>query len=223
MNSIKILEMINEGRIEELKGMLRDDIYSQLLSNKPPGAKQRYAAMKKYFSYHNTGRDILQKPCIVDYNGKVHTSFCNSYSLALTTEPCGAIELCTEPERYPDVTRIIRFGNEERKVDFSEVFAEAKSLGYKLKKGEVGSKFRYLMHYGGAYYKLGLLDATYSIIDDGKPCEVYHSSERVSPITIKNDIGVCTVMPMNVKDIQELMDEQQVIIIEVEGGDLYGR
>jgi hypothetical protein len=30
-------------------------------------------------------------------------------------------------------------------------------------------------------------------------------------------------MPMNVKDIQELIDEQQVIIIEVEGEDLYGR
>ena len=217
MNSIKILEMINEGRIEELKGMLRDDIYSQVLNNKPPGAKQRYAAMKKYFSYYKSGREILQKPCMVEYEGEMHTSFCNSYSLALTKEPCGAIELCTEPERYPNVTRIIRFGDEIRILDFSLVFAEAKSLGYKLKQGEVGHKFRYLMHYYGAYYKLGLIDATYSIIADGKPAEVFHSSGRVSPITIKTDIGVCTIMPMNVKDIQEMINEQQVIVIDVKG------
>ena len=216
MNSIKILEMINEGRIEELKGMLRDDIYAQVLNNKPPGAKQRYTAMKKYFSYVKHGREILQKPCIVEYEGKPYTSFCNSYSLALTSEPCGAIELCTEPERYPNVAQIVRFGNEERIIDFTKVFADAKSLGYRLNKGEVGSKFKYLMKYGNAYYKLGLIDATYSIVDDGKAAEVYHSTERVSPITIRNEIGVCTIMPMNVKDIQELIDENQVIIIEVE-------
>lgn len=209
--------MINEGRMEELKGMLRDDIYSQVLNNKPPGAKRRYMAMKKYFSYYKNVREILQKPCMIEYEGKMHTSFCNSYSLALTSEPCGAIELCTEPERYPDVSRIIRFGNEERIIDFTKIFADAKSLGYRLNKGEVCSKFKYLMKYDKAYYKLGLFDATYSIIADGKACEVYHSADRISPITIKNEIGVCTIMPLNVgEEVLADIENGDILVIEVE-------
>ena len=49
MRAIKMLEMLNDGRIEEVKEILRDEIYTELLSIKP-GAKRRYAAMKKYFT-----------------------------------------------------------------------------------------------------------------------------------------------------------------------------
>ena len=215
MRNIKILEMINEGRIEELKEILRDEIYTDLLSTKPPGAKNRYSAMKKYFTYIKTVREALRKPCIIEYEGEAYTSFCNAHSIALTKEPCGSIELYTDVDRYPDVTRLIHYKGLERKIDFSKVFADAKVKGYRLKKSELDSnKYRYLMHYEGAYYKIGLLDATFSIIDNGESASVYHEPNKVSPITIKNSIGVCTIMPMNIKD-EDILEDENIVIIEI--------
>lgn len=215
MRNVKVLELLNEGRIDELKQALRDEIYAEALSeNKPPGAKKRYAAMKKYFTYIKTGRDILQHPCMVEFEGKMHTSFCNAHSLALTTEPCGTMQLCTEPERYPDVTRLIKYEGYEKEIDLERVFAEAKSLGYKLKKSELSfDRYKYLMHFEGSYYKLGLLDATLSIIDDGGYYVVWHLPGKRSAITIKTEIGVCTVMPINIEN-DSFIEEHNIIVIE---------
>ena len=55
MRSVKVLEMLNEGKIDELKNKLQDEIYTDSLKGKPT-AKKRYAAMKKYFSYTNNAR-----------------------------------------------------------------------------------------------------------------------------------------------------------------------
>ena len=106
MRSIEVLELINKNQIERLKEKLRDEIYEEALKVKP-GARKRYSAMKKYFNYVPTSREALQKPCIVNFNGKEYTSFCNGFSLALTSEPCGAIELFADKERYPDVIRLL--------------------------------------------------------------------------------------------------------------------
>lgn len=216
MRNIKILEMINEGRIEELKNSLREEIYAETLNaNKPPGAKRRYVAMKKYFTYTKSERDILRYPCIVDFEGRPHTSFCNSFSLALTTEPCGTIQLYTGPSKYPDVTKLVSYDGEERVLDFNKIFALAKSQGYKLKKSELSATgYKYLMLYEGAYYKLGLVDATFSIIDDNEEAVVYHTPGKRAPITIKTNIGVCTIMPLYIED-EDLVAED-IIIIDVD-------
>ena len=211
MRTSKVLEMLNQGRIEELKAALRDELYSEALKNKP-GAAKRYSAMKKYFTYIKPVREPLQKPALITFENKNYISFCNAHSLVLTVEPCGEIELYTG-DRYPDVTKLIRFGKDKKTVDFTKVFADAKAKGYKLKKSEVeGSKFQYLMQYDGAYFKLGLLEATFGIIDDGELVTVYHDeNDPHAPITIKNGLGVCMIMPMR---IDELNGET---VIEVEG------
>ena len=92
MRTVRILELLNEGKIDELKAELKDEIYRESLKNKP-NAKKRYAAMKKYFSYHKTSRECLQKPCKVIFEDKEYTSFTNSWSLVLTTEDTGELEL----------------------------------------------------------------------------------------------------------------------------------
>lgn len=195
MRNIKILEMLNDGRIEELKELLRDEIYTELLSIKP-GAKRRYAAMKKYFGYHNSLRDILMKPCPIEFEGVQYHSFTNSHSLVLTTESIGTMEPCSEPERYPDVSRLIHFDGEVRTLDFKRIFAEAKTRGYKLNKTEF-RKGEYLMRYDGAYFKLSLLDSTFAIIDNGEEATVYKpSGANRKPIVIRNDIGIAVIMPM---------------------------
>lgn len=195
MRSIKILEMLNDGKIEELKALLEDEIYNESLAKKP-NAKKRYAAMKKYFTYHNTGREVLQKPCPVKFEHEEYISFCNTWSLALTKESCGEIELLDDPERYPNVCRLIRFDGIKKKIDFAQVIAKAKSKGYKLTKSEVTHTFKYLWLYDGTYYKVGLVDATYGIIDDGELAMTYHPDGERMPLTIKNDLGLCMIMPV---------------------------
>lgn len=210
MRSIKALELLNEGRIDELKQLLSDEIYTESLSNKPPGAKQRYAAMKKYFSYAGSVREALQKPCEVEYEGEKYISFCNSYSLALTKESCGEIEMCEDPSRYPDVTRIIDVysDGEEREIDFLTVLAKATSQGYKLKKSEFYSN-KYLMRLNDTYFRLPLLESTFKIIYDGQPATVYHK-EGTRAMVIKNDIGLCVIMPVRIEE------PEQCIVIDVE-------
>ena len=172
--------------------------------------------MKKYFGYVKSARAVCQKPSMIDFEGKTMTSFCNSYSLALTTEPCGAIELFTKNDgNYPDTGKLVRREGVPSKVDFSKVFAEAKAHGYKLKKSEVdGHKYKYLLKYGESYFKVGLVQVTYAIIDDGKEATVYHSESARTVMTIENDIGVCTIMPMNVTE--GFIKENGITVIEVE-------
>ena len=212
MRNAKILEMINNGKIEDLKAMLQDEIYEESLKVKP-NAKKRYMAMKKYFSYTDSTREALQKPCVVEYEGEKRTSFCNSYSLSLTRESTGEIELFDEANgTYPDVTRLIRFDGKEEKIDISRVIAEAKSKGYKLKKSEVGYGYEYLMNYGGSYFKIGLVDMTYGIINNGSEATVYHKEGPNNPITITTDIGIAFIMPVRYDSDPE---EDGKIVIQV--------
>ena len=109
------------------------------------------------------------------------------------------MQLFEEPEKYLNVGKMIRYDGDVKKIDFNLILAEAKSRGYKLKSSEVDQNgdFRYVMHYNDAYFKIGLLDSTFSIINDGGKTTVYLKDERHSPLIIKNDIGVCLVLPFN--------------------------
>lgn len=216
MRSEKVLEMLNQGRIEELKGLLRDEIYQDVLKKKP-GAKKRYMAMKRYFGYVRIARTCCEKPAMIIFEDKTVTSFCNSYSLVLTSEPCGGIELFTDADgRYPDVGRLVKREGGARKVDIEAALAEAKSLGYKLTKKEVNGG-KYMLHYNGAYFRMGLIDATYSIIADGGGVMAYHNGSNASPIVIENDIGLCLVLP--VKCTEDFIEENNITVIELMRGE----
>lgn len=195
MRSIKALELLKQNRLNELRAALEDEVYQESLKTRP-NAKKRYTAMKRYFSYSSNPREVCQKPCAIEYEGKPYTSFTNSWSLALTTEPTGEIELFdTDNGNYPDVSRLINFSGTEKKVNFADVFARAKTKGYKLTKGSMHTN-DYLMCYHGVYFRIPLLDITYSIIDDGGEASIFHEEGSLRPMTIKNDIGVCIILPI---------------------------
>ena len=204
MRADKMLEMLDAGKIDELRTELRHEVYQEFLKNRPD-EKKRYAAMKRYFSYITSARKALQKPYLVTYEGISYTSFCNSYSLVLTTELPGAIALfdSVDDGNYPDVTRLINCSENKGEIDISKVLAEAKSKGYRLKKSEVTSN-HYLMYYDGAYFRIGLVDISYGIINDGKVATVYHKDgSGNSPITIVNDLGYMLVMPVRIEEIED--------------------
>lgn len=210
MQARKVIEMLDSNRIAELRQMAQDEIYQEALKTKP-GSKKRYTAMKKYFTYHKNVRECLLKPCRIKFEGKDYISFTNSWSLALTTEDCGEMEMFdTETGKYPDVARLLRFDGIKKKIDFGEVIAEAKSKGYRLNKNEVDHRFKYLMLYDGTYYKIGLIDATFGIIDNGEPAVTHHPDGEKMPLTITNDIGICMIMPVYMHDGEP--DEDKIVI-----------
>lgn len=195
MQSIKALELLKQNRINELKEKLEDEVYQESLKTRP-NAKKRYTAMKRYFTYSNNPREVCQKPCVIEYEGRTYTSFTNSWSLALTTEPTGEIELFnTDNGTYPDVSRLISFQGTEKKINFADVLARAKAKGYKLRKSEFDSN-QYLMRYNGVYFRIPLLDITYAIIDDGGEATVFHEEGSLRPMTIETDIGVAIILPV---------------------------
>lgn len=205
--------MLNKGQIEGLRAALQDEVYQDSLKGKV-SAKKRYTAMKKYFSYTDSARECLTKPCQLEFEGKPYTCFTNSWSLVLTLENTGEIELFdTETGKYPDVGRLLRFDGVKKKIDFNKVIAEAKSKGYKLNKKEVGAGFNYLMLYDGTYYKIGLIDATYGIINNREPAMTYHPDGEKMPLTIQNELGICVIMPVFMHDGEP---DESHIIIEVE-------
>lgn len=133
MKNTKILEMVNNGQIKELKALVQDEIFSDTLESRP-GAKQRYKAMKKYFSYADNAVKAYKMPCAIDFEGEKYTSFCNGYSIVLTKEPAGEIALFENPGDYPQVGKCITYDGEPKEFDFNRILAEAKAQGYKLKK-----------------------------------------------------------------------------------------
>lgn len=216
MENAKILEMLEKGEIENLKILLKDEIFVHSI-NKKSGTKERYAAMKKYFSYIKDVNECCQKPCIVNINGEKYTSFVNGYSITLTKEDTGQIILFENPKRYLKVDSLIKYDGIGTEIDLNTILAKAKSRGYKLKKSEVGNseKFKYILHYDGAYYKVGLLDINYSIINDNNKAIIYHKkSDKLAPIIIKNDIGICVVLPIKCNENDK---QNNKIVIEVEG------
>lgn len=195
MKSSIVLELLEQNRIEELKAKLQDEIFTESLKTKPD-AKRRYSAMKKYFTLADSSREICQRPCAIEYAGRSYNAFTNLYSLVLTTEPCGEIKMFdTSNGTYPEVGRLIDLTGPEGRIDFERVLAEAKSKGYKLKKSAMMSN-DYLMHYGGAYFRIALVDSAYSIIANGQEASVYHGGVSRSKISIQNDIGIAVVMPV---------------------------
>lgn len=195
MQSIKALEMLRENRINELMAKLEDEVYQDSLKKRPE-ARRRYTAMKRYFSYSDNPREVCQKPCEVEFEGRQYTSFTNSYSLVLTTEPTGEIELFdTANGTYPDVGRLIHFDGTAKKVNFAEVLAKAKAKGYKLRKSDFNSN-HFLMRYNGIYFRMPLLDITFSMLDDGNDVTVYHEENSLRPMIFTNDIGIGVVLPI---------------------------
>ena len=206
MKSSRILEMLEQNRIEDLKAELKDEIFTESLKKKPD-AKKRYAAMKRYLSYVTSARSVLRKACEVEIEGNKYNAFCNSYSLALTKESTGELPLCDETDNYPDISRLVKYDGSVNKIDIIAAIATAKTDGYKLTKSAMHSN-KYLLHYQDSYFRIGLLDLTYSIINDGRDAIVYHVEGSGRPITITTDIGVCVVMPVR---LDEDMDDSIII------------
>ena len=198
MQNAQILKMIENGEIEELKRILRDEIYRNSLSRNPD-VKSRYSAMKRFFKYVDSTSPAFNFPCEnVVVQGKTYTSFLDGYCFALTTEFLGEIEPFDAEKAgnsYPNVSKYV--GSNARKsgkIDLSKAIATAKAKGYSYKKDEVTDNWIYSFSLYDGFFKVGLVDKVFSIIDDGEPAEFYYAGP-VSLFLIKTSIGIGGILP----------------------------
>lgn len=212
MKNTTVLQMINDGEIETLKKLLMQEIYENGL--KDGNAKTRCAAMKKYFKYvrDNMSTKLACKmPCKdVEVYNKKYNAFVDGYSFVLTTENIGVIESFDKTkmdylnvESFYDPSNIIS----TEKINLNDLFAYAKSEGYKLTKKEFDDG-KYFIKYKDAYYSCALFDKAYSIINDGEPAEVDYKG-NLSILYIHTSIGVAGVLP--VRPLEAIEDCKIVI------------
>lgn len=201
MKSEVILEMLKNNEIEELKRILEEEVYKNAMKNKD--GKNRYSAMKRFYRFANkNGREALKKPYKdLEYNGKLYNCFIDYYCFAVTTESIGNMENYDNSNKdYFNVSNIITFNGDMEKLDLNKILAIAKSKGYKFKKSEIyANNALYYLKYKEAYYKIGLLDKAFSIINDEEEAEVYYSGKN-NVLIIKNSIGIAGICPIRLKD-----------------------
>lgn len=212
MKAEKILTMIEEGKIEDLKKMLRDEIYMDVL--KACGrirSTQRYAAMKRYFKYSDPNKDKRTAyPCkdieVNDFivNGKFNC-FSDGCSIVLTTEDIGELadfNSVAGEKDYLNIERYIgNYNNDPQEVNINEVIAKAKIMGYKFSKKEIeyDCKPEYVWKLGDIYGKIGILDQAFSIINDGESAKVWTYSPK-APVLIGTSVGFALVLPIVLKE-----------------------
>ena len=215
MKNEKILEMLNNGQIEDLKRKISEEIYTDSLKGKS-GAGQRYKAMQRFVKYNNPieSRRVLCKAKEID--GKFY--FTDGHCLVATSEPVGNIETWTEAdEDWLKVDSIFKAqpNTDSFKVDFKRILAEGKSQGYKFAKENLhpssGRVREYVCKIGNAYFNLALLDYAYSLIDDGNPAEAHHSGKSTDGIYVETSVGKAMILPIRVDrdvDVHHLIEHE---------------
>ena len=213
MQNTKVLEMINNGQIEELKELLQDEIFTDSLKGNG-NAKKRYSAMKRYFKYSDNTNKALSLPCKdIEVSGNTYNSFVDGYTLVLTTESIGEMESYDNTNgSYFKVASMLNLSDAKSvdTFDVNIILAEAKAKGYKYKKSEIGQHhdFQYCFKYKEGYFKVGLLDQAFSIIDDGKEAKVYYNGAK-GLLFIKTSIGIVGILPFNP---MENVEENKTVI-----------
>lgn len=204
MKNEKILEMLNNGEIEELKKVISDEIYNSSL-DKNGNAKSRYKAMKDFYKFPSNKTDTrFLKPCKKSIRGQLYNCFLSSDILVCTKESTGNIEMYDEKEEareWFNVEKLINAKDFEivEGINFNDIISEAKSKGFKPVKQEIqyGNCAKYYLRFRDAYYKIGLLNKGYSIIDGGKHQEVFYN-DKVSPLYIYNSLGIVMLLPVRI-------------------------
>lgn len=201
MNASFVLEMLREGNIETLKAIAEDEVYKESLK-KNGNAKNRYAAMKRFFKFVNKKVACMQSPAVgITVKGDVYNSFCDGHCFALTAESIGEITPYNVAEHgdYLNMDKMVNLYDYKRKelIDVGAVLAKSKAQGYKFLKAEE-NEAKHLIQVEDGFFKTYLVDKAFSIVDDGEKAEVYYNGAKAI-MYIVTSIGIAAILPINMK------------------------
>lgn len=199
MKNEKILEMLNAGQVEELKAILKQEIYKSSLT---AGAKQRLAAMKRYFKYGiNNGNQV----CLFPYKREDGmTCFVDGYSCVITKESAEGMEHYNEAVSgtYLDVSQFLADPNDTTLetfygVDLMQYIAKAKADGYKYSQKNLDvNEHEYTLIIHDHYFNMGRIDKIVSILNDGNGFTVQINQQNpYTPIFVSSSVGRGMCLP----------------------------
>lgn len=220
MKNEKNLEMLNNGEIEELKKVISEEIYNNSL-DKNSNAKSRYKAMKDFYKFPSNNTDSrFLKPCKKSVRRQFYNCFLSCDILVCTKESTGNIELYNEKEEREEwfnVENLINTNDHEiiSNIDFNDILSEAKSKGFKPLKQEIqyGECAKYYLHFRNAYYKIGLLNKGYSIIESGSHQKVFYRGNK-EPLFIYNSLGIVMLLPVRIDVALKDSKDKNFVYIE---------
>lgn len=130
MKNEKILKMIENGQIDELKKELRDEIFQDEIK-KQPSMKERYSAMKRYFKYsQKESREVMKRPCKnLETSIGTYNAFTDGFSFVLTKEDVGEIEEFDNSKKdYFNMDALIKsIPQEYKEIDLNLLISKAKA------------------------------------------------------------------------------------------------
>lgn len=220
MKNEKILEMLNNGEIEELKKAISEEIYNSSL-NKNGNAKSRYKAMKDFYKFPSNKTDTrFLKPCKKSIRGQLYNCFLNCDVLVCTKESTGNIEMYDEKEEARELFNVEKLINAKDSeivegINFNDIISEAKSKSFKPVKQEIqyGECAKYYLHFRNTYYKIGLLNKGYSIIEGGSHQKVFYRGNK-EPLFIYNSLGIVMLLPVIIEKALKDSKDKNFVIIE---------
>lgn len=133
------------------------------------------------------------------FKNEVMNCLLNDCCMVLTKEEIDGMEdykNMVPYKAFPNINNILnQMPTHGIKININKVLDTAKLAGYKYTKNEIGGNFRYVWKYEDAYFKIGLLDKAFQVINDGKKADVYYKAWN-APLFIKTSIGIAVVFPM---------------------------
>jgi len=175
------------------------------------GKITRLKAMERFLKFPKTfDNKYMNYPCQITIEGIKYYGFTDGYSIAITTEDIGTLELYDADKYngvpYPNLAVYLEDSKYTKVENFqiNSIITEAKKQGFKLTK-HCNRKKPFLLKFAGAFYDIALIYKAYSIIDTGKSVIAKYDTERAfSPIILSNAIGKCFMLPIGVKEENEI-------------------
>lgn len=164
------------------------------------GRKMRSNAMKRFYRFvDDKGYNRYPYRGVKVFKDEVMNCLLNDYCMVLTKEEIAGMEDYKDIEPYknfPNINGILsEMPKHGVKVDINKVIDVAKYAGYKYGKREIEKDFKYVWKYNDAYFKIGLIDKAFQVINDGQKANVYHRAYN-APLFIETSIGIAAVLPM---------------------------
>lgn len=224
MKNTKVLEMLNAGKIEELKAALAeevriDHIKGVLTRTELQATKARWAGMKRVVKYGDLRREGYGSPCQIDNTMIFFTPYAFSWipEAGVNTLPEGLSLFDAEP-KYLDMLKRV-FNNFAphvqapqfwREIDFDAIFTDAKIEGYKFTPSQIypytqdARKPMYFVHMGNKYFNLHLIDLVYKAIQGTGSATVSISDfERSAGLYIATGYGYSYIAPCGIGKVTD--------------------
>ena len=192
MKNEKILQLLEENKIETLKELLKKELLEKELKKSNRGNRNK--AVKRFFKF--------------EHNNLIFNNFTEKNGYYYMADGCCAVKTTEQPIMLENKIDYDEFRGKDMEplydtsitkkyenIDIKKVLIDAKINGYRYAKKETTANASYYFKFKDTYFKIGLLDKAFSVIDNNKPVTLYYRGKR-SALMIANEIGQVLIMPM---------------------------